>query len=354
MTRPAGESGSPTSRVSPVVPVGLALALPVLLSVTLLLVARQFLVAAAVALAGLLLLAWARAALGRMTAEARGAGRALAEKKRALAAREEEVGAIRARLQEAERMAAVAGLAGSVAHDFNNLLTGIQGYARLLLDRVGPGDPIRRQLAAIVNAAARAADLASQLQAIDARVDSPAARPAATDLSAAPISTIPSATGASTSAPGPMAGTPPAQKVPAPATSGPRCTILAVDDESSILALAKDVLELEGYRVLVARNGEEALRVYRESQGSIDLVLLDLTMPVMGGVECFKRLRALDPAVRVVISSGFTSESATHDLMHDGALDCLQKPWEIQALARTVAAALAREPARTGSRAASG
>jgi CheY-like chemotaxis protein len=319
MTRQDGASGSP-SRPRAAVPVGLALALPFLLSIALLLAARHFVAAAAMAPAGFLLFAWVRASLERMAADARGAGRLLAEKERTLAEREDEVGAIRERLREAERLAVVAGLAASVAHDFNNLLTGIQGYARLLLDRVGPGDPIRRQLAAIVNAAARAADLASQLQAIDPQGDDPAARPAAR-ASAASI-----AAGAA-------------------AVSGPLGTILAVDDEPTILALAKDVLELEGYVVLVARNGEEALGIYRESQGGVDLVLLDLTMPVMGGVECFHRLKEIDPAVRVVISSGLASESATVGLLRDGALDCLQKPYEIQALARVVAAALARQPA---------
>jgi CheY-like chemotaxis protein len=264
-----------------------------------------------------------------MAAESRGTAHALAARQRALDEQQVEVGAIRERLREAERMAAVAGLAGSLAHDFNNLLTGIQGYARLLLDRVGPGDPIRRQLAAIVNAAARAADLASQLQAIDPSAGASTAR---RDVSDPPPSPAPVCT--------------PAQPDSAAALPGPKRTILVVDDEPTILALAKDVLELEGHRVLAARNGVEALSVYSGSQGGIDLVLLDLTMPVMGGVECFRRLRALDPAVRVVISSGFTSESAAAEMLRDGALDCLQKPWEIQALARTVAAALAREPRR--------
>jgi CheY-like chemotaxis protein len=330
MTRQAGESGTPASRPPGALPVAVALALPVLLSVALLLAARRVLAAAAVALTGLLLFAWTRAVLGRMTAESRVAAHALAARDRVLHEKEREMGAIQERLREAERMAAVAGLAGSLAHDFNNLLTGIQGYARLLLDRVGPGDPIRRQLAAIVNAAARAADLASQLQAIDPGADVPTTQPAVSDPP-----------------PPPAAGPSPVPGV-APAAPEPGRTILVVDDESSILALAKDVLELEGYRVLVARNGEEALRVYGESRGGIDLVLLDLTMPVMGGVECFRRLRTLDPAVRVVISSGFASDSAAADMLRDGALDCLQKPWEIQALARTVAAALARVPAASG------
>jgi CheY-like chemotaxis protein len=119
--------------------------------------------------------------------------------------------------------------------------------------------------------------------------------------------------------------------------------ILAVDDESTVLALARDVLEVHGYRVVTARNGEEALRIFRERSREIDLVLLDLTMPVMGGVECFRRMREIDPRVRVVISSGFSSESTAADVLREGALDYLQKPYDIQHLARMVASALARD-----------
>jgi len=115
-----------------------------------------------------------------------------------------------------------------------------------------------------------------------------------------------------------------------------------VDDESTVLALARDVLEMHGYKVLTARNGEEALRVYREHRDSVALVLLDLTMPVMGGVECFRRMKELDPAVRVVISSGFSSESTAAEVLKEGALDYLQKPYDIDHLARVIAKALAR------------
>src|SRR5207247_4395073 len=87
-----------------------------------------------------------------------------------------------------------------------------------------------------------------------------------------------------------------------------RRTVLAVDDESTVLALARDILEMHGYRVLTARNGEEALRLYRNRAAEIDLVLLDLTMPVMGGYECFRQMQRVNPHVRVVISSGFSSE----------------------------------------------
>ena len=82
-------------------------------------------------------------------------------------------------LRRAQRMESVASLAGAMAHDFNNLLTGILGYTRLLLDRVGPGDPIRRQLAAIENSATRAADLTARLLTFSGRT---ATRPAPSSL----------------------------------------------------------------------------------------------------------------------------------------------------------------------------
>jgi two-component system C4-dicarboxylate transport response regulator DctD len=65
-------------------------------------------------------------------------------------------------------------------------------------------------------------------------------------------------------------------------------------------------------------------------------------MPVMGGVECFRRMRDIDPGVRVIISSGFSAESSAAEVMREGALDFLAKPYDIQALARVVAAGLDR------------
>ncbi len=117
-------------------------------------------------------------------------------------------------------------------------------------------------------------------------------------------------------------------------------TILAVDDESTGLALAKDVLEMHGYRVLTARNGKEALRFYRQHFKEIDLILLDLTMPVMSGEECFQEMRRIDRAVRVVVSSGESSEGRASDLLREGAVGYVQKPYDINLLARIVREAL--------------
>src|SRR5262245_17446038 len=445
----------------------------------------------------------------------------LASKEKALFASEDQ-------LRQAQRMESVASLAGAMAHDFNNLLTGILGYARLLLDRVGPGDPIRRQLAAIENSAARAADLTARLLTFSRRgagrpervdlgtllgrtierfdatlpagieltvetqpslwhcavdpgqmrrvvealcvnareampyggslsvvlanrslaeedcrgrlearpgrfvtlvvadtgrgldpevrkrlfepfvttkkggptagfglatayglvkghegwieiesergmgtqvtiwlpaadaADSAGATPSPAASEAAPQKEPPALPALTPAAPSPhvaaatamamppvvavpaAAAGPPAPALPAAAAIKTTRTVLAVDDESTILALARDVLELNGHEVLTARNGEEALRIYRERHARIDLVLLDLTMPVMGGLECFRKMRVINPLVRVVISSGFSSESSAAEVLSEGAMDYLPKPYDIQALAKVVAAALAR------------
>jgi len=123
-----------------------------------------------------------------------------------------------------------------------------------------------------------------------------------------------------------------------------RRTVLAVDDESTVLALARDILEMHGYRVLTARNGEEALRVFREQGGAIDLILLDLTMPIMGGRECLKRLKEIDPEVRVLVSSGFSAEGTAAELLGEGALAYVQKPYDVDGLARVVRQALEPRP----------
>ncbi len=131
---------------------------------------------------------------------------------------------------------------------------------------------------------------------------------------------------------------------PAAPSAGEKSTILAVDDESTALALMKDLLEMLGYRVLTARNGEDALRLYRQHVKEVDLVLLDLTMPVLGGAECFQEMRHINPAVRVVVSSGYSSESQAFALLGQGVLGYVEKPYDIDALARIVREALERNP----------
>jgi PAS domain S-box-containing protein len=82
-------------------------------------------------------------------------------------------------------------------------------------------------------------------------------------------------------------------------------TILVVDDEEIVRRVAQAALPRLGYRILTANNGEEALRIYSQAPDAVDVVLLDLTMPVMGGEETLRRLTKIKPDVVVVVMSGF-------------------------------------------------
>jgi len=105
-------------------------------------------------------------------------------------------------------------------------------------------------------------------------------------------------------------------------------TLLMVDDDEMIRAMSRRVLETLGYRVLLAENGAEALDVYTTHVGAVDLVILDLAMPVMNGFDCFHRLKEIDPGVRILLSSGYAMESKTRELLAEGARGFLKKPYD--------------------------
>jgi len=109
-----------------------------------------------------------------------------------------------------------------------------------------------------------------------------------------------------------------------------------VDDEELVLALGQRVLELCGYTVLMAEDGLQALEVYQAHRGEIGLVVLDVIMPQMGGMECLRRLRGLDPQVKVLISTGYTARGLAQELMAEGALGVVEKPFRIQDFAAVV------------------
>ena len=117
-------------------------------------------------------------------------------------------------------------------------------------------------------------------------------------------------------------------------------TILLVDDEEAVWKLGQRVLGRCGYTVLKAENGVQALEVYQAHQEEIALVVLDVVMPEMGGRECLRRLRGIDPQVKVLISTGYTADSSTQKLVAEGALGVVEKPFLLQDLAVAVRAAL--------------
>ncbi|MBI3952067.1 MAG: PAS domain S-box protein [Acidobacteria bacterium] len=134
--------------------------------------------------------------------------------------------------------------------------------------------------------------------------------------------------------------------VPPPVAAKPthgRETILVVDDEAIVRQLAKTILERKGYTVLTADGGYEALQIYKQKGNEIDLVILDLTMPKMNGRVCYQELRQLDPNVKVMLSSGYSADDAVQDLLDEGMIGFMQKPYRVEDLTRAVRQMLGQE-----------
>ncbi|HKB07387.1 MAG TPA: response regulator, partial [Candidatus Polarisedimenticolia bacterium] len=123
-----------------------------------------------------------------------------------------------------------------------------------------------------------------------------------------------------------------AMPAPAPGRNGGKARILVIDDEAAIRAMARDILETGGYEVVTAVDGVDALEVYRQEWGRIDLVLLDMVMPRMGGLETFRRLFGMDRTVRVLLCSGFADNEQTQKAIKEGAQGLLQKPFAVSDL----------------------
>lgn len=117
-------------------------------------------------------------------------------------------------------------------------------------------------------------------------------------------------------------------------------TILLVDDEDIVRTTAKMQLEILGYNIVDAANGSEAVAHYREKWQQIDLVLLDMIMPVMNGKDCFAELKKINPDVRVILSSGYSREEDIASLKEQGLLGVIHKPYRVEDLSNEVAGAL--------------
>ena len=107
-------------------------------------------------------------------------------------------------------------------------------------------------------------------------------------------------------------------------------TVLLVDDEAMILTVAQKMLEKLGYRVLTARSGKEAIDLYEEKREEIDLVILDMIMPGMGGGKTFDRLKAIDRNVKILLSSGYSINGQAHEILNRGCQGFIQKPFDME------------------------
>jgi CheY-like chemotaxis protein len=118
--------------------------------------------------------------------------------------------------------------------------------------------------------------------------------------------------------------------------NGPRELILLVEDEDEIAELASLMLTDEGYKVILAHDGFEALRIYQQISKQVGLVILDFFLPVMDGDAVFDELRALNPNVAVVLSSGFKEQSKLGNMLSQGLRGFIPKPYTRERLLEQV------------------
>jgi two-component system cell cycle sensor histidine kinase/response regulator CckA len=111
-------------------------------------------------------------------------------------------------------------------------------------------------------------------------------------------------------------------------------TILLVDDEEVILEVGQELLEAMGYRVLIAKDGKGAIEVYKRNRDDIDIVLLDMVMPNMGGGEAYDRMKEINPDIKVLLSSGYGINGQATEILERGCDGFIQKPFSVMDLSQ--------------------
>jgi PAS domain S-box-containing protein len=241
--------------------------------------------------------------------------------------------------RQSQKLEALGRLAGGVAHDFNDSLTAILGYCTLLQHRQRGDAESKRCLAEIRSAAERAAAVTRQLLLFSRR---PLPEGPTAELDASTTNTRELMRRLLAETPEDSA-TPATGTGPAPARGdGQGATLLLVEDEASVRAIAREMLVASGFSVLEAATGPEALGVAQRAKKPIDLVITDVMLPGMNGADLAERLRALRPGLRVLFTSGHSDEAlGRHGLSRtDPAF--LQKPFTYEVFVAKVRESLAR------------
>jgi two-component system cell cycle sensor histidine kinase/response regulator CckA len=120
-------------------------------------------------------------------------------------------------------------------------------------------------------------------------------------------------------------------------------TVLLVDDEEIVIGVGRQMLARLGYSVLTAKNGLEAVDIYRDNQNTIRLVILDIIMPGLEAGETCDKLRALNPAIKVLLSSGYSLDQKTKAIMDRGCSGFIQKPFNMKILEDKIEEIMSKE-----------
>ena len=119
--------------------------------------------------------------------------------------------------------------------------------------------------------------------------------------------------------------------------------ILLIDDDEAVRDIGFQMLSNTGYTVITAVDGEEGVKLYKDRPANIDLVVLDLNMPGMGGYKCMQALKAIDPGIKILIASGYTPSGDMQEALADGARGYIVKPFQFIDFMRKVRLALDAE-----------
>ena len=113
-------------------------------------------------------------------------------------------------------------------------------------------------------------------------------------------------------------------------------TVLFVDDEDMIIDVGRDLIGKLGYKVLIANSGKEAIKIYKKYRKKIDMVIVDMVMPQMGGGELYDKLKEINPDVKVLLSSGYDINGLASNILSRGCNGFIQKPYKIKDLSQEI------------------
>ncbi len=105
--------------------------------------------------------------------------------------------------------------------------------------------------------------------------------------------------------------------------------VLLVDDEQRILSVGKEICTTLGYNVITVDSGKEALKIYRDKKDTINLVILDMIMPEMNGLETFVELKKIDPDIKVLLSTGYSIDKKAQEMLKNGCKGYILKPYSV-------------------------
>lgn len=117
-------------------------------------------------------------------------------------------------------------------------------------------------------------------------------------------------------------------------------TVLIVDDEENLRSIGKEMVTKFGYKAFTASSGEAALRTYRKRKDEIDLIIMDLIMPGIGGKKCLQKILKINPNAKIIIASGYSDDEHTREIFRLGAKGFLRKPYDISQMLKVVRSAL--------------